>query len=98
MKIRLESRGGVNGRPMVRNLNADGLAAESRNLRRLLDDSGFWTGPETFLSAKPKSWDIEHKLTVEDGGKSRTVRLHASAAPAALQKVVQRMEELPTSS
>ena len=58
MKIRLESRGGVNGRPMVRNLNAEGLAAESRNLRRLLDDGRFWTGPETLLNPTPGSFGM----------------------------------------
>jgi hypothetical protein len=98
MKIRLESRGGVHGRPMVRQMVVDGLNAEARNLRRMLDDGRFWNGPETLLATAPKAWDFEHKLTVEDGGKTRTVRMHTAAAPAALQKLVRRMEELPTGS
>jgi hypothetical protein len=95
MKIRLESRGGVTGRAMVRQLVLDGLSPEARKLRKMLDEGQFWGGSESILSRTPKPWDAEHKLTVEDGGRTRTVKLHKSAAMPGLQGVIERMEELP---
>jgi hypothetical protein len=83
---------------MVRQLVMEGLSPEARNMRRMLDQGQFWGGGETILSPTPKPWDAELKLTVEDGGRSRTIKLHKSAANPGLQKVVERMEELPPST
>jgi hypothetical protein len=97
--IRLESRGGFTGRPVTRELQVDRLPSrDAQAVRRLVDEGGFWTLPDAVASPHPQPWDFDQKLTIEDGGRSRTVRLHASAAPQPLARLLQRLEGLPPAS
>ena len=96
MKIRLESRGGFTGRAIVHELDVDHLPrAEGEAVRRLVDGGGFWTMPDAVTNPRPQPWDIDHKLTVDDAGRVRTVRLHQSAAPEPLQRLLEQLEALP---
>ena len=70
-------------------------AAQAAQLRRLVDESDVLSLPATLTKSQPQSWDFEHSLYVEAGGKTHTVRYHMDAAPPALQQLTKQINQLP---
>jgi hypothetical protein len=43
---------------------------------------------------KPRSWDFLYTLTIEENAAKKTVEFHKDAAPAALQELTEKLEEM----
>jgi len=97
-KLVLRTSGGFTGPAgaETRTVDLDKLpAAQAAQLRRLVDDSNVLALPATLTKPQPQSWDFEHSLYVEAGGKTHTVRYHMDAAPPALQQLTEQINQLP---
>jgi hypothetical protein len=97
-KLVLRTSGGFTGPAgaETRTVNLARLpAAQAAQLRRLVDESDVFTLPATLAKPQPQSWDFEHSLYVEAGGKTHTVRYHLDAAPPALRQLTEQINQLP---
>jgi len=97
-KLVLRTCGGFSGPAgaETRTVDLDKIpAAQASQLRRLVDESNVYALPATLTKTTPQSWDFEHSLYVEAGGKTHTVRYHMDAAPPALQQLTKQISQLP---
>lgn len=85
--------GGFTGQPDTREYDVDQLPEPLQKRVRELVGPQFWALPEVQRKAAPKPWDFEYKVTVEDGDKSRTVRVHKDAADPNVRKLIEMAEE-----
>ena len=86
MKLVLRKWGGFTGKAgaEVHELDLDTLPpAEAERLRKLAEHAR--SLPAKLSKSAPQPWDFKHSLTIEDGGKSRTVEFHEDAATPELK-------------
>ncbi len=96
MKLSLRSVGGFTGPigSVTRSVDLAALPHERRaHASALLDAARPFDLPTQFLLPSPRSWDFLYTLTVEDGGRTREVKLHLDAAPPSLRALVEWLEE-----
>ena len=95
MRIVLKKWGGFTGEAgaEVHELRTDTLAPEGRaRVEKLVNDASFFTLPEKLLNAAPQPWDFKRRLTIEDGGRSRSIEFHHDAGSPALRALVGELE------
>ncbi len=96
MKLSLRSVGGVTGPigAVTRSVDVAALPHGQRaHASALFDAARLFELPTQFLLPAPHSWDFLYTLTVEDGGRTREVKLHLDAAPPTLRALVEWLEE-----
>lgn len=96
MKLSLRSVGGFTGPigSVTRSVEVAALPGERRaHVSALLDAARPFDLPTQFLLPSPRSWDFLYTLTVEDGGRTREIKLHLDAAPPSVRALVEWLEE-----
>ena len=96
MKLSLRSTGGFTGPvgAVTRSVDVAALPHEGRaHASALVDAARPFDLPTQLLLPSPHSWDFLYTLTIEDGGRSREVKLHLDAAPPTLRALVEWLEE-----
>jgi hypothetical protein len=88
MRIRVTSRGGFTGVPTTRELDVDALPEVKQKHIRELVDRGVWPAPEVQRAAHPQPQDFDYSMSVNDGPRAKTIRLHKSAASAEVRELV----------
>jgi hypothetical protein len=97
MRIELRSIGGFTGPAgaQISHIDTECIAkGNADRIAELVRDVNFFSLPGSIRLSKPRSWDFLYTITVKDGSNQRTLEFHKDAAPAALQKLVDIIEEL----
>lgn len=95
MKLTLRSWGGFTGPAgaVERVVNVDALPEDQRQRWcQLVDQAHVFERPERILLPRPRSWDFNYELTVQDGARTKKIQLHLEAADTALRALVDAIE------
>jgi hypothetical protein len=93
MRISFERTGGVAGMVMAVELDTRRFPQEeSQTWEDLVEAADFFKLSPTLHSAQPETDRFEYKLTVWKGLRRHTVTVSESAAPAALQPLLERLQ------
>jgi hypothetical protein len=89
MQIEFERTGGVAGIRFAANVDTDTLTAdEAAKLRKLVDDSNFFSLPARLKTPTPSADRFQYRLTVRTPERSHTVDVGEGAAPASLRPLI----------
>jgi emfourin len=97
LKIVLRKWGGFTGKAgaEVHEVPVDSLSPdEALRLKQMVDGAHFFGLPDRLVKSAPQPWDFRHSLTVEDGGKSKTVEFHEDAVSPEMTKLVGEVKRL----
>ena len=93
MRVSLAVKGGIHGVPATASVDLEQAAAPQADLiRRLVAASGFFGLPPKLRKDRPRPWDFDYTVSVEDGARSHTVTCHKDAAPEGLRKLIEALE------
>ena len=96
MKLELEVSGGFTGKAgmQVLRLDTEHIAPELRaKLHQSLEDLPDTVWGHSYMSPSPQSWDFNHKLTVIEDGKEKSVQFHLGQGPQELTTIAALMKE-----
>jgi hypothetical protein len=99
MRLTLKIVGGFTGPagPEIHDVNLHELApAVAKRFRDLVQDAAVFSLPAELRKPAPASWDFLYELTVEDSGRTRTIRFHLDAAPAPLRALCEALRQEET--
>ena len=89
MQIEFERTGGVAGIRFAANVDTDALAAdEATKLRKLVEDSSFFSLPARLKATTPSADRFQYRLTVRTPERSHTVDVSEGAAPPSLRPLI----------
>lgn len=94
MRLVLDRTGGFGGLGQMAAADEDALGPEERDeLRKLVADADPWTLPAALAPPVPRPDRFHYRLTVEDGGRRREIRLSEEALPERLRPLVRWLEQ-----
>jgi Emfourin len=94
MRLTLTRTGGFGGLRQASALDAAWLTpGERAELRRRLEEAGFWTSPASIAAAAPAPDRLRYRLAVEDGPRRHEVLAAEEAAPEPLLALIRWVEE-----
>lgn len=92
MRIAFERTGGFVGIPLSVELNTGKLPKEeARELEELIRGVEFFNLPKTIISPNPEADRFFYRVTVQQGFRKHTVEISESAAPEAIQPLLERL-------
>lgn len=90
MKISLERHGGFAGIRLATQMDTASMdPGEAHQVQEMVAAADFFNLPAVLLPSKPRPDEFQYTLTVETGDRHHTVKVSESAAPPALQKLLQ---------
>ena len=90
MKIELQRSGGLAGQTRRMELDTRRLTpGQERELRDLVDSSGFFDLPLELPAAGPGADRFHYRLTVQTRGETRTVSMEESSVPGSLRPLLE---------
>ncbi|HEY4014448.1 MAG TPA: protealysin inhibitor emfourin [Polyangiaceae bacterium] len=94
MRVRVTHQGGFTGQASAPlEVDVDSLPeAPQRRLRELVDRD-VWPAPAVQRSPHPRPQDFEYTVTVDDGARQKSVKLHKSATSAGMRELIAYVEE-----
>ncbi len=94
MQIRFVRTGGFAGMRLSTDLNTDTLNSdESREVRALVDSSGFFDLPKTITPTSKGADQYSYSIIIEEGQKTHTVQFSETAMPSGLRPLINYLME-----
>lgn len=82
IRIHFQRSGGFTGLPLTASVDSGSLTAEEEDeLRRLVENAGFFDLPGVITSSTPAGDRFSYRLTVELDGREHTVDIDEAAVP-----------------
>jgi hypothetical protein len=97
MRIELKSVGGFTGPAGAETINIDTDTlgkSDADCIVKFVKAADIFSLPDKIHLQKPRSWDFLYTLTIEENAAKKTVEFHKDAAPAALQELTEKLEEM----
>jgi hypothetical protein len=92
MRIEFERTGGFTGIPLKLKVQVDALPVEeAQQLRCLVAEAHFFDLPPELASLAPAADQFQYQITVEDAGRTHSVRATETAVPASLWPLVRQL-------
>ena len=99
MRIHFERTGGFAGMRVTATIDTESLSPEEASeLQEMVDTAKLFDLPEVIEAPNGGADRFQYNLTVEDAGRSHTVRVGEAAAPDELRPLLRRLTTLARSS
>jgi hypothetical protein len=97
MRIELRSVGGFTG-PIgakISKIDTDTITkGDEECIINLVKVADIFSLPDKIHLSKPRPWDFLYTLTLDENTRTKTVEFHKTAAPAALQELTEKIEDI----
>ena len=99
MRIHFERTGGFAGMRVTATIDTESLSPEEASeLQEMVNAASFFDLPEVIEAPNGGADRFQYRLTVEDAGRSHTVRVGEAASPDELRPLLRRLTTLARSS